>query len=107
MAVEHLNGNGEVAKKFLGVRYESSISMGTLLVLASFIGTISLFWVNQEHRVTHMEDRQDSMQATIDGRIAARALIDQNVSSNIGKLQDQVNDMGLRVYKLEIDPKRK
>lgn len=106
MAVEHLNGTGE-ARRFMGVRYEPSISMGTILLMLGYLGSAALFWVNQEHRVTHLEDAQEHTQQQIDGRITARAVTDARVSDDMAKMQTQINDLGLRVYKLEIDPKRK
>lgn len=100
MTVNGTNGNGQ--RTFLGVHYEPSVTMGSLLILAGLFGGILVFYVNQEHRMTTTEDRQNAMEIMIGGRIQARAVLDGKVADQIISLQTELGSLGMRVYRLEI-----
>lgn len=84
-------------KKFLGVRYEASISMGTLLVLVGFALQALYISVGIEHRLTSNEKDIAYATKTMDGwhqdAMAARTV----VANDIGGLRQSVSQLNERV----------
>lgn len=93
----NLSSNDRVPRRFLGVRYEPNISMGTLLVMAGFAIQAIFFWAGVEHRLTSNEKDISYVTKTTDGWHQEALVVRQGFANDIGGLRQSVGQLSERV----------
>lgn len=93
----NLSSDDKVPRRFLGVRYEPNISMGTLLVMAGFAVQAIFFWAGVEHRLTSNEVNITNMKERTDGWHMEDAAVRAGLTADISGLRHDLGQMGERI----------
>lgn len=93
----NLSSDDKVPRKVLGVRYEPSISMGSLLILVGFALQAAFFWVGVEHRLTANEINFTNMKERTDGWHAEGVVARAGIVADISGIRQTLGQMSERV----------